>query len=683
MHTDAGQLRASLLLPGLIALAVLIVAVGGLVGGAGRGHAASIGSATIAVSAPGPSQPLGSPFQVQASLTAFTPGISATWGGYDFELAYDAAVVKVDGDDRGLCTASGWAPVSTTPHVVTGCAFQTSTSTGVLETITFECLTNGSSSLTLIPRDDPASNAVGTALFDENGNDFVTALQNATVICGSAPTSTPTNTPTITPTATATNTPLPTKTPSPTATSTSTPLVTNTPTDTPTPRPTLTPVTGPVNLRGEWSHYDRCPVLDSLMVAVDGRTGLGYCVSAGSGSGSFKLGSTEAQAGASDIQFGLVAPYPYDVVSPSGGAIASAPVDVPGGLLGLACPSADPLVIAVCNLITDDSLNRVTATVEDAGPPSDFNLAAGTQLGVPIMTLPIKVHLENPLLGSTCYIGTDADPIILRPAASDFTGSSFSVVRFREDGTPDSGGALSEVVISGVTQADTTFAVPGATGCGTGGVLNSAINSKSGLPSPSGNNSVVLSDGTSFVVTFANPESHYPYAGLDLADAWYAAICNRPCVAATPTASPTLTATPTRTATATPVQTIVPAGCSGDTDCDGCPDVSEPPRTDPADPWDFFSVPVPALFAMQNPVGVVKDSVVTASDAQAVFAYFKVAARVGSSDYEADLNANGTKDGIEYDRSVVGPGQSGPPDGVVSASDAQLAFAQFKMGYRC
>jgi hypothetical protein len=124
-------------------------------------------------------------------------------------------------------------------------------------------------------------------------------------------------------------------------------------------------------------------------------------------------------------------------------------------------------------------------------------------------------------------------------------------------------------------------------------------------------------------------------------------------------------------------------GCAGDTDCDGCPDLSEPPRTDPADPWDFYSVPVPALFAAANPRATFKDGAVMASDAQAVFAYFKIGAKVGSSDYEADLNANGVKDGSEYDRSVVGPGHSGAPDGVISASDAQLAFAQFKMGYRC
>ncbi|TAK67400.1 MAG: hypothetical protein EPO22_02965 [Dehalococcoidia bacterium] len=102
-------------------------------------------------------------------------------------------------------------------------------------------------------------------------------------------------------------------------------------------------------------------------------------------------------------------------------------------------------------------------------------------------------------------------------------------------------------------------------------------------------------------------------------------------------------------------------------------------------PWDFYSVPVPALFAAPNPLAAVHDNTVAASDAQAVFAYFKVSAKDGSAEYEQDLNANGIKDGWEYDRSVIAdaPGVAGPANGVISAADAQLAFAQFTLGFKC
>ena len=119
---------------------------------------------------------------------------------------------------------------------------------------------------------------------------------------------------------------------------------------------------------------------------------------------------------------------------------------------------------------------------------------------------------------------------------------------------------------------------------------------------------------------------------------------------------------------------------------DGCIDVHEAllaPATNPGDPWDFLSVPVPALIAAQDPLVVFRDNAVAAADAQAVFSYFKAGAHAGTQIYDQDLNANGVADGVEYDRSVAGPGMSGAPDGTVSASDAQLAFAQFKLGYHC
>jgi hypothetical protein len=125
----------------------------------------------------------------------------------------------------------------------------------------------------------------------------------------------------------------------------------------------------------------------------------------------------------------------------------------------------------------------------------------------------------------------------------------------------------------------------------------------------------------------------------------------------------------------------------GDTDDDGCHDGKEVAATfatlDPLDRWDFYSVPVPALFSAPDPLNAPRDNKVSASDAQAVNAYFKKGARTGTLEYEQDLNANSVKDGVEYDRTIVGTLGSGPPDGVVAASDAQRAYAQFKAGFNC
>ncbi len=123
-----------------------------------------------------------------------------------------------------------------------------------------------------------------------------------------------------------------------------------------------------------------------------------------------------------------------------------------------------------------------------------------------------------------------------------------------------------------------------------------------------------------------------------------------------------------------------------DQDNDGSGNMFEPllnPPIDPLNPWDFYSVPVPALYAAPNPTTDFKDNGVSYGDAQAVESYFQHGAKTGTLLYEQDLNQNGIKDGWEYDRSVVGPGRSGPPDGIVAATDAQLAFAQANDNYHC
>jgi hypothetical protein len=289
----------------------------------------------------------------------------------------------------------------------------------------------------------------------------------------------------------------------------------------------------PVTLKGDWAPFARCPIDDPTMLAVDGPERTNFCVAVNSSSGSIKLGNSSATTGQTGVQLGLVGPSsgPYNIVSPAGGVIVSAPVEVPGGLLGLMCPSGDVAVAAICGLITNNALNTVSATVQQAGAPSNFDFFAGLGVGIPILTLPIRVKLDNPLLGSSCYIGTDAAPIVLHPA--NIVVAPLAFERFDADGTPDAAGPLQLLRSSGGAQGDTTFAVPGATGCGLAGALDGAINLKEGLPSPSGNNSLVLSDASTYLARLYPPP---PNGGQLLSDAWHSAICV--CPTRSPAASP-------------------------------------------------------------------------------------------------------------------------------------------------
>lgn len=148
------------------------------------------------------------------------------------------------------------------------------------------------------------------------------------------------------------------------------------------------------------------------------------------------------------------------------------PVNVPGGVLGIELPI---------------SLNRVTATAELAGPASSIQLEPG-QLNI---SLPMKLHLSNPLIGSSCYIGSNSHPVMVNL----ITGTTSPPAPNR----PISGhvGTSSVIppntlVVSGNLDVDNAFAIPGASGCGVLGILNPLIDLKLGLPSAAGHNTLTI-----------------------------------------------------------------------------------------------------------------------------------------------------------------------------------------------
>lgn len=279
----------------------------------------------------------------------------------------------------------------------------------------------------------------------------------------------------------------------------------------------------PPDLQGKWAPLDRCPVDDPAMLAADGSDTVALCLSSTSFSGSMTIGDMTVPTKRVNLQFGLVrSAAGYTIVPPEGGAIQAEPVRVPGGLLGLMCPADIPLVSQVCHLIQRSDANTVMATVVPAGEPSDFSFAAGVGVGKPILSLPVKIHLENPFLSDDCYIGSKENPIVLQPA--NLARPSGTFVTFDAEGNPTRGGAYGYIQMRVSAQGDDSFAVPKAHGCGLGGLLNMAINAKLGLPSPSGNNSLVLNSAVTRIGGHALPGNFAPNQGQALADAWHAAV---------------------------------------------------------------------------------------------------------------------------------------------------------------
>jgi hypothetical protein len=237
------------------------------------------------------------------------------------------------------------------------------------------------------------------------------------------------------------------------------------------------------------------------MLATDGVNLVSICLASNSTHGSIQIGILPPTlTGNSNLQGGLVGDLNTGVftfIAPPGGALVGDSVDVTVG--GLSS----------------------TATVESAGVPTDFDLLAGLSVGVPILTLPTKIHLvgQPPLdLGPNCFIGSEMDPMVLHPANTDVSNAMLSFDSFDADGTINPDGILAALVVSGTVQGDSTFAVPVAQGCAG---LEAVINALVGLPSPSGMNVLVLDDASSALVL-----PNVPLTGQQFADAWHTAFGN-------------------------------------------------------------------------------------------------------------------------------------------------------------
>lgn len=175
-----------------------------------------------------------------------------------------------------------------------------------------------------------------------------------------------------------------------------------------------------------------------------------------------------------------------------GNTLSKTPQPVPGGLLGITAPTWWPGSLQTWfNNLISEGFTGVNATVELAAPATQIKLNTenlifeeGTAL-----QLPVKFHLENAILGSNCYLGSNSHPVVI-PFT---TGTSGKLKGAR--GTIAFNEAFTLTTISGGKLVNNTYAVPGATGCGgflIEYLLDPLVNSIVGVPAASGVNSAIL-----------------------------------------------------------------------------------------------------------------------------------------------------------------------------------------------
>lgn len=228
-------------------------------------------------------------------------------------------------------------------------------------------------------------------------------------------------------------------------------------------------------------------------------------------SGEFAIGSTKVpinktitlQGGG--IPTGKINQY-FLVPAKNGESLSKTELNVPGGLLGLInCKEIkgegwlEKLARGTCEAIFENKVTGVTATTElvanEHNPPildiAALFFAEGTAL-----TLPVREHLKNPLLGEACYLGSEAHPIQLHLT----TGTTAPPLPNKPiTGFPGELKELEEpagevTVLANNSLVDNAFSVPVAEGCGGffSGIIDPLLDAKLGLESPAGKNTAIL-----------------------------------------------------------------------------------------------------------------------------------------------------------------------------------------------
>lgn len=186
----------------------------------------------------------------------------------------------------------------------------------------------------------------------------------------------------------------------------------------------------------------------------------------------------------------------------NGDTLSKTPQKVPGGLLGLVkCNEIKGIGLleiaarVACELTFENAATGVNAITELAKPASSITISKkallieeGTVLG-----LPVKIRLENAFLGSECYIGSSTNPVQLNLTTGTTAPNPPNVPIRGKSGEITFKDEFEFVEIPGNTLVNNEFSAPAATGCG--GIfsilVNPLVNSKIGLPSADGKNTVI------------------------------------------------------------------------------------------------------------------------------------------------------------------------------------------------
>ena len=181
-----------------------------------------------------------------------------------------------------------------------------------------------------------------------------------------------------------------------------------------------------------------------------------------------------------------------------GETFSGVPQAIPGGRFEIAAPRSLPgYVRAIFDEFIDREATELTITTEFAKPPSAVQIDTQDLIEARSggLSMPIKIKLSSPLLGASCYIGSDADPLSI-PLTTGTTARAQG--RSSLTGKPGHAHFKDEynlVTLEEDTLVNDSFPAPRASGCGgaLAFLVEPAINAELALPVAAGGNEAILS----------------------------------------------------------------------------------------------------------------------------------------------------------------------------------------------
>jgi hypothetical protein len=203
------------------------------------------------------------------------------------------------------------------------------------------------------------------------------------------------------------------------------------------------------------------------------------------------------------------------VAALNGETLSKTPQNVPGGLTGLVnCTEIkgegflEGLARAACKLVFENKTTGVQAITELAKPASEIGISKRNLLAEEgtALSLPVKIRLENTFLGSECYIGSSSHPVVLSLTTGETSPAAPNKPIHGHVGEIKQKDEFEFIEIPKTILVNNEFAAPEASGCG--GIfailIDPLIDSKIGLPSPDGHNTVIqeanIYEGTTVAV---------------------------------------------------------------------------------------------------------------------------------------------------------------------------------------